>query len=87
MSTLTDTILSPDSLIVVGWRNKHDSLNPANYSVPRKLGMTFLVSLLALAVSAASAIDAVGAAQYRQEFGVSTVVGSLATGKITNSTQ
>lgn len=50
--------------------------------MPLKLGMTFLVSLLAMAVTAASAIDAVGVVQYSQEFEVSTVVGSLATGKI-----
>lgn len=80
LSTRADTV-SLDSLIVVGWRSKHDPLSPANYTVPLKLGMTFLVSLIALAVTAASAIDAVGVAQYSQEFGVSTVVGSLATGK------
>lgn len=73
--------MSSDSLILVGWRSKNDPLNPANYSVSKKLGMTFFVSLIALAVSSASAIDAVGVPQYSQEFGVSTVVGSLATGK------
>lgn len=43
--------------------------------------MTFLVSLLAFSVTAASSIDACGVPQYSEDFNVSEVVGSLATGK------
>lgn len=43
--------------------------------------MTLLVSLIAFSVTAASAIDACGIRQYSEEFNVSEVVGSLATGK------
>lgn len=53
-----------------------------NASIKRKLFMTLLVSLIALCVSAASAIDASGIRQYSEEFQVSEVVGSLATGTI-----
>lgn len=70
-----------NDLIIVGWDGKSDPLNPANYSTPRKLSMTLLVSLIAVSVTAASAIDACGVKQYSEYFDVSEVVGSLATGK------
>ncbi|CAG8063244.1 unnamed protein product [Penicillium olsonii] len=69
-----------DDTILVDWDGKDDHLNPANCSVPRKLLMTLLVSLIAFAVTAASAIDACGVKQYSDYFNVSEVVGSLATG-------
>ena len=62
------------------WDGQDDPLNPANQTTQRKLVLTFLVSLIALAVSAASAIDACGVKQYSEFFGISEVVGSLATG-------
>ncbi|PYI11993.1 MFS general substrate transporter [Aspergillus sclerotiicarbonarius CBS 121057] len=70
----------PDDLILVGWDGKHDPLKPSNQSTGRKLFMTFLVSLIALVVTAASAIDACGVRQYSEYFHISEVVGSLATG-------
>ena len=45
--------------------------------------MTLMVSLIALSVTAASAIDACGVRQYSEYFQVSEVVGSLATGMST----
>lgn len=42
--------------------------------------MTMLVTLIAISVTAASAIDACGVKQYSAYFHVSEVVGSLATG-------
>jgi hypothetical protein len=72
---------------MVGWDGPEDPLNPANATVGRKLFMTFLVSLIAISVTAASAIDACGVLQYSEDFGVTDVVGSLATGKwLLNST-
>ena len=47
--------------------------------------MTILVSLIAFAVTAASAIDACGVKEYSDYFGIAEVVGSLATGKMTFS--
>lgn len=70
-----------ESLIMVGWDGPEDPLNPANATVGRKLVMTFLVSLIAISVTAASAIDASGVLQYSEYFNVSDVVGSLATGR------
>ncbi|KAK6835243.1 hypothetical protein RU639_002340 [Aspergillus parasiticus] len=69
-----------DDLILVGWDGPNDPLNPANQSTTRKLFMTVLVSLIALAVTAASAIDACGVREYSEYFQVSEVIGSLATG-------
>ena len=43
--------------------------------------MTILVALIGLACTAASAIDSAGVKEYSEYWGVSTVVGSLATGK------
>jgi hypothetical protein len=74
-------VAAPDAFILVGWNGKDDPLNPANQSVKRKLFMTFLVSLIALAVTAASAIDACGIREYSEYFQISEVVGSLATGR------
>ncbi|KAJ5082963.1 hypothetical protein N7532_012006 [Penicillium argentinense] len=76
----TQTVAEDDSLIMVGWDGPNDPLNPANASVGRKLFMTFLVSLIAISVTAASAIDASGVLQYSEYFNVSEVAGSLATG-------
>ncbi|KAJ5158576.1 uncharacterized protein N7500_008227 [Penicillium coprophilum] len=67
------------STIIVGWDSPKDPLNPANQSVSKKIFMTLLISLIALSVTAASAIDACGVLQYSEEFNVSEVVGSLAT--------
>lgn len=69
-----------DDIILVSWDGQDDPLNPANQSTGRKLFMTILVSLIALAVTAASAIDACGVRVYSEYFQVSQVVGSLATG-------
>ncbi|KAJ5744188.1 Major facilitator superfamily domain general substrate transporter [Penicillium manginii] len=79
-SPSTQVIADNESLIMVGWDGSDDPLNPANATVGRKLFMTFLVSLIAISVTAASAIDACGVLQYSEDFGVTDVVGSLATG-------
>lgn len=71
-----------DAAILVGWEGGNDPLNPANLSTLRKLFMTLLVSLIAVAVTAASAIDACGVREYSAYFQVSEVVGSLATGMV-----
>lgn len=79
---LAEKSIVTDDLILVGWDGQHDPLNPANQSVGRKLFMTVLVSLIALSVTAASAIDACGVREYSEHFQVSEVVGSLATGML-----
>jgi len=79
---LAEKSIVTDDLILVGWDGQHDPLNPTNQSVGRKLFMTVLVSLIALSVTAASAIDACGVREYSEHFQVSEVVGSLATGML-----
>jgi MFS family permease len=69
-------------LILVGWEGQNDPLNPVNQTTVRKLFMTVIVSLIALSVTAASAIDACGVREYSEYFRVSNVVGSLATGML-----
>ncbi|KAJ5115698.1 major facilitator superfamily domain-containing protein [Penicillium angulare] len=70
----------PGDSIPVSWEGPNDPLNPANQSTARRMFMTLLVSLIAVAVTAASAIDAAGLKEYSEYFQVSEVVGSLATG-------
>ncbi|KAE8381342.1 MFS general substrate transporter [Aspergillus bertholletiae] len=71
---------SPVPTLIVDWSGPDDQLNPANWSVARKVFMTALVSLIAASVTAASAIDACGIVQYTEEFETSEVIASLATG-------
>ncbi|OJJ06353.1 hypothetical protein ASPVEDRAFT_154403 [Aspergillus versicolor CBS 583.65] len=71
---------SSNDVILVGWDGPDDPLNPRNKTVLQKLCMTWFVSLIGVAVTAASAIDACGVTVYSDYFGVSEVVGSLATG-------
>ncbi len=73
---------SDNDIIVVGWDGPNDPLNPRNKSVLQKLCMTWFVSLIGVAVTAASAIDACGVQVYSDYFGVSEVVGALATGRM-----
>jgi hypothetical protein len=70
-----------DSVIIVGWATPDDELNPANWGTTRKVSVTLLVSLIGAAVTAASAIDASGIAQYTAEFHAAEVVAALPTGK------
>lgn len=56
-------------------------MNPQNFSVPWKVFITSLVAMIGMSVVATAGIDAVGNPQYSKEFGVSTTVGSLASGK------
>ncbi|RAL15222.1 MFS transporter [Aspergillus homomorphus CBS 101889] len=74
------TIDASCDVIAVGWDGPDDPLKPANMSVQRKLALTLLVSLIAVAVTATSAIDACGLREYSKDFQISEVVGSLATG-------
>ncbi|OJJ76873.1 hypothetical protein ASPBRDRAFT_49893 [Aspergillus brasiliensis CBS 101740] len=67
------------TIIPVQWDDDDSYLNPRQYSVPRKAAMTFLVAIIAVAVTASSAIDAAGAQEYKEYFGVSSIVASLPT--------
>ncbi|KZF22777.1 MFS general substrate transporter [Xylona heveae TC161] len=67
-------------VFVVGWEGDNDPLKPHNWSIPRRVAATLVVSCIAIAVTAASSIDSAVLPQSAAEFGVSDVAGSLATG-------
>ncbi|CAD0113425.1 unnamed protein product [Aureobasidium uvarum] len=66
-------------VFVVEWEGSHDPLKPQNWSTTKRMWATVVVSLVALAGTAASSIDAAVLPQYADYFHVSEVAGSLAT--------
>lgn len=67
-------------VFVVGWDGEHDPLNPYNYSTPVRVITTLMVAAVAFVVTVASSIDSAILLQASEEFGVSEVTESLATG-------
>ncbi|KAK8218026.1 major facilitator superfamily transporter [Phyllosticta capitalensis] len=67
-------------VFVVGWEGELDPLCPRNWSHFKRTAVTLQISAIAFAVTAASAIDSTILPQAAEEFGVSEVVESLATG-------
>ncbi|KAF4978617.1 hypothetical protein FZEAL_5020 [Fusarium zealandicum] len=67
-------------VFVVEWEGPDDPLNPKNWSVGRRIGVTLQISMIALFVGAASGIDATVLPQAAASLGVSEVAESLATG-------
>ena len=67
-------------VFVVGFEGPDDPQEPHNWSLPRRLAATMVVSLIAFSVGAASSIDAVVTPQSSAAYGVSEVPGSLTTG-------
>jgi hypothetical protein len=70
-----------DQVFVVGWAGPDDSLKPHNWPLTRRVGATLQISLIALVLTATSAIDAAVLPQAAKDLGVSQVAESLATGK------
>lgn len=68
-------------LFIVDWDGQHDPLNPRNYSTPRRIAITLMVSAIAFAVGAASSIDSAIIPQAAADFGVSEVAESLCVGE------
>ncbi|KAI1314152.1 major facilitator superfamily domain-containing protein [Xylaria venustula] len=64
----------------VGWADEYDRFNPKNWSTAHRLGSTFLVCVVAFFTTSASSIDSVVVERAAAEFGVSTIVETLATG-------
>ncbi|TGJ80291.1 hypothetical protein E0Z10_g8467 [Xylaria hypoxylon] len=64
----------------VGWTDEYDMSNPKQWSTATRLGSTFLVCIVAFFATSASSIDSVIITRAAAEFGVSSVVESLATG-------
>ncbi|PTD06814.1 putative efflux pump kojT [Fusarium culmorum] len=67
-------------VFVVKWEGPDDPLDPHNWSVGRRIGVTLQISVIALFVGAASGIDATVLPQASKSLGVSEVAESLATG-------
>lgn len=67
-------------VFVVGYEGDADPLNPHNWSVGVRVWATALIAGIGFVVGVASSIDASALAQASEEFGVSLVVESLATG-------
>ena len=70
----------PGKVFVVGYRGADDPLNPHNWSFSKRIFITFTVASIGLIVGLASSIDSAALDQAREEFGVSEVTESLATG-------
>ena len=67
-------------VFVVGYVDEHDPLDPHNWSGMKRMMITFLVAFIGLIVGFASSVDSAVIQQARQEFGVSEVTESVATG-------
>ncbi|KAF5691851.1 major facilitator family transporter [Fusarium denticulatum] len=67
-------------VFVVNWEGPDDPLDPHNWSIGRRIGVTLQISVIALFVGAASGIDATVLPQAAESLGVSEVAESLATG-------
>lgn len=67
-------------VFVVGYEGDADPLNPHNWSVGVRVWATALIAGIGFVVGVASSIDASALAQASEEFGVSLVAESLATG-------
>lgn len=71
-----------EKIFVVDWQGPDDPLNPQNWSLGRRIGVTLQISIIAVFVGAASGIDAAVLPQAAASLGVSQVAESLATGTL-----
>jgi hypothetical protein len=68
------------NVFIVNFQGDKDSLNPHNWGWGIRLYITFLVASIGFVVGMASSIDSIAIQPASQEFGVSEVAESLATG-------
>lgn len=71
----------PSRVFIVSWDGENDPQHPRNWSTVSRLWATFVVSLLAFIVTAASSINSGILPQNNAAYGVGDVVGSLVDGK------
>lgn len=69
-----------EEVFVVGFENEEDMTNPHNWSNARRITVTLLVANIGIVVGVASSIDSSILMNASQDFGVSQVTESLATG-------
>jgi hypothetical protein len=68
-------------VFIVGWAGPDDPRMPRNWPLMRRVGVTIQIALIAMVLTAASAIDAAVLPQAAKDLNVSEVAESLATGK------
>ncbi|KAG8624043.1 hypothetical protein KVT40_009019 [Elsinoe batatas] len=68
------------NVFIVGYHDEHDPTNPHNWSYLTRIGITSMIASIGFVVGVASSIDSMALTQAAEEFGVSEVVESLATG-------
>ncbi|KAL9032420.1 MAG: hypothetical protein Q9180_006510, partial [Flavoplaca navasiana] len=73
------TVLS-DKVFVVGYEGDRDSLNPHNWNYGTRVWATVNIAFIGWIVGFASSVDSAAVVQASEDFGVSEVVESLATG-------
>ena len=76
-----------DLVFVVHFAGNDDPHNPHNWSFAKRATCTVLVAMVCFACMVSSSIESAVAPQIAEEFGVSLVVESLATGKISVTTE
>jgi hypothetical protein len=69
-----------ETVFVVNYESEKDEMNPHNWSYGTRIGATFLIAAIAFIVGFASSVDSAALTQAADEFGVSEVTESLATG-------
>lgn len=78
----TKELEQSDKIYIIGWSGSDDSLDPRNWSTPKRLGVLLQLSLVTLVLTAASSIDSVVIPQAAHTLHVSEVAESLATGML-----
>jgi len=68
------------NVFIVGYHDDNDPMNPHTWSNLKRIWITFMVASIGFVVGVASSIDSMAIPQASQEFHVSEVVESMATG-------
>lgn len=76
----SDPTVNGNKVFVVGYEGEHDSLNPHNWSYGTRIWATVNIAFIGWIVGFASSVDSAALVQASEDFGVSEVVESLATG-------
>ena len=69
-----------ETVFVVGYESENDPLNPHKWSLTTRVSATILIASIGFVVGFASSVDSAALVQASEEFGVSEVTESLATG-------
>jgi multidrug resistance protein len=67
-------------VFVVSWESAEDPLDPKNWGFAKRIGLTFIISLIGGVVGFAAAVDSAVIPEAADEFGVTQIIEALATG-------